>query len=75
MLGKNFEFEDINFRNVFNVHYVYLYIVTFKINYSTQLYSIKKFFYSSICINTLKRIERQSICLCFFSNINPTFYV
>lgn len=40
MLGKNFEFEDINFRNVFNVHYVYLYIVTFKINYSTQLYSI-----------------------------------
>lgn len=29
MLGKNFEFEDINFRNVFNVYYVYLYIVIF----------------------------------------------
>lgn len=44
MLGKNFEFEDINFRNVFNVHYLYLYIVTFKINYSTQLYSIQEVF-------------------------------
>lgn len=33
MLGKNFEFEDINFRNFFNVYYVYLYIVIFKINY------------------------------------------
>lgn len=37
MLGINFEFEDINFRNVFNVYYqyvyLYVYIVIFKINY------------------------------------------
>lgn len=38
MLGINFEFEDINFRNVFNVYYqyvylCYVYIVIFKINY------------------------------------------
>lgn len=31
MLGKNFEFEDINFRNVFNVYYLYLLLLFLKL--------------------------------------------
>lgn len=66
MLGKNFEFEDINFRNVLT-YIIYIYILLLlKLIIQHNFTQFKKFFYSSICINTLKRIERQPICLFFF---------
>lgn len=73
MLGKNFEFEDINFRNVFNVHYLYLLLLLLKLIIQHNFTQFKKFFYSSICINTLKRIERQPICLVFFLILSQFF--
>lgn len=44
MLGKNFEFEDINFRNVFNVHYLYLLLLLLKLIIQHNFTQFKTFF-------------------------------
>lgn len=68
MLGKNFEFEDINFRNVFNVHYLYLLLLLLKLIIQHNFTQFKKFFLFKYLY---KYFEKDWTA----ANIIATFYV
>lgn len=75
MLGKNFEFEDINFRNVFNVHYLYLLLLLLKLIIQHNFTQFKKFFLFKYLYKYFEKDWTAANMPIFLSNIIATFYV